>query len=225
MKRFTIYAPRVTTLVILASCLILCIMVPEFRPGILGLPFFALALSRDRLRQNVRGGGLAKLREIYPTPSDTFLDLGYLNGTDLTDDHNMIEITDEAGNFIDTLSGSQKAMMKTVLTQSSIDEVLLRKNARAKYYDLYYSVLLANGNTQEVSAGIVKIKAGGNLEFKSGTLRGIELEIYFLAPKGDFTRTPVDYNIVAPAPYVIIENAVAKGLPSDTATNLKTAVL
>jgi hypothetical protein len=192
----------------------------------LAVPFIAMALARDRTRQDLNGGGLLKLREISPTPSDTFLDPGYLGGTDFGDEHSVIKWIDEVGNVINAQTGQREAGIKGVLQQTSLDEINLLKNARGKYYDVYYyKKNFETGKIQELSACCCKLKPGPVLSMKSNTQRTLALEIYFLAPKAAFVRTPTDYNVTADEPYVLIENAVAKGVPIDTAASLATAVL
>ncbi len=183
-----------------------------------------MALQRSRTRINVKGGGVLKLREISPTQTDTFSDAGYLGGTDLTDEHSILEITEEAGTLVDALSGARKAVIKTTLKQSSIDEINLLKNAVGKYYDLYYYVKLANGSVQELSAIPCKIKPGPVLSFKSATERVIEVTIYMLAPKASATRTPTAYNVTADEPYVFIENASAQNAPTEATTTFTTLI-
>jgi hypothetical protein len=184
-----------------------------------------MALQKSRTRINVKGGGTLKIRELSPSASDTFLDVGYVTSDTLLDEHTMVDSVDDAGNFIDTKSGAQKVTWKAVLKQTSIDEINLLKNAVGKYYDLFYSVVLANGNTQEFRVWLGKIKPGLVLEFASATERKLELEITALMPKATFTATPTDYNVTAGAYYVVIDNAVAKGTPSDTAATMATAIL
>lgn len=183
-----------------------------------------MALQKSRTRINVKGGGLLKIREIYPAQSDTWLDVGYLGGTDLTDEHNMIEIVEEAGNFIDALSGSQKVTIVTTLKQTSIDEINLLKNTTGKYFDAYYYVKLANGNVQEISAIPVKIMPGPVLSFQSATERTLQVTMYFLAPKATAVRTPTSYNVTKDVPYVLIENANAINEPTETAGTFTTLI-
>jgi hypothetical protein len=193
----------------------------------LAVPFIAMALARDRLRQDINGGGLLKIREISPTPVDTWFDLGFLGGTDFGDEHAIIKWIDEVGNVINAQSGQREAGIKSILTQTSIDEINLLKNARGKYYDLYYyKKNLETGKIQEISACCCKLKPGPVLSMKANSQRTLALESYFLAPKAAFTRTPTGFNVVADEPYVIAEQAVTPlGAPSDTASSLATAVL
>lgn len=213
------------SLIILLAFIILvvvCVIAPTL--SLIGVPFFAMALSRDRTRINVKGGGLAKIREISPTQTDGLSDLGYLGGSDVNDEHNVIEIVDETGSLIDALSGGQKAYMKTVLKQTSADEINLLRNAVGKYYDFYYYAKLNNGRFQELSAIPCKIKPGQVLSYKSATERTIEVTIYFLNPKAAATRAPVAYNVIADQPYVLIEGAAATGVPTEITTTFTTLI-
>lgn len=184
-----------------------------------------MALEKSRLRLNVKGGGTLRIRELSPTPSNTFLDVGYVTSDIILDEPTMVDSVDEMGNFIDTKSGAQKVTWKAVLKQTSIDEINLLKNAVGKYYDLFYSVLLSNGSTQEFRVWLCKLKPLLNLEFAAATERKLEVEFTALMPKGTFTATPTEYNVTAGAYYVVIENAVAKGVPTDAAASMATAIL
>ena len=191
-----------------------------------------MAVSRDRTRQNAKGGGLLQLRQISPNASNTFLDVGYLGGTDLDDKHETIDAKDETGIYVDLLDGGQVAQIKSVLMQSSIDEINLVKTASGLYFELYYKVNLNNGRIQEINAAICKITPGVTLAYKGQTQRTIAITITLLSPKAAFVRNPVSYNIAADAfgvlpPYVIIENAAGAGIgvPVDTAAAVATGVL
>ena len=192
--------------------------------GLLAIPVIGMALGKDRRRVNVKGGGLLRLREISPSQTDTFSDVGYLGGSGLNDEHSMIEIIDEVGNLIDALSGARKAVFTTTLKQSTLDEINLLKNAVGKYYDLYYYVKLANGSIQELTAIPVKIKAGPVLEYKSATERTIQVTIYMLAPKATATRAPTVYNVTVDEPYVLIENGSAQGAPTEATSTFATLI-
>ena len=185
-----------------------------------------MALDRNRGRINVKGGGKFKLREESPTASNSWLDLGWATSLKLVDEHSMVDIIDDGGNFVDSKSGGRKATWEAVLKQSGIDEINLLKNAEGKYYDLYYSVLVANDTlTQEISIPLGKIKPGVVLEFKSATERTLAVQISCLAPKADYVRTPTAFNVTENVPYVITEGAVANDPPTDTASTLATAIL
>lgn len=183
-----------------------------------------MAISRTRTRINVKGGGKFQLRQISPTPSNTFLDAGYLKSTKIADEFAMADISDAHGDYIEYLPTGEKFIATIELLQTGIDEVNLQKNADGIYYDCYYSVLLANGNTQEWSIPLCKLKVGYVLDMKPGE-RILGMEMHALAPVGAFTRTPTAFNVVALVPYTLTEGAVANGAPTDTASTLATAVL
>lgn len=188
-----------------------------------------MSLQRVRTRENAKGGGVLWIRQISPTPSDTFIDIGWLGGTTLDDKQTSIESKDERGDLAIILYSDRTAMLKTILHQVSQDEIDLvnKLSNQNAFYDIYYPVLLSNGDTQEISAGICQIKMGVPIDYKSAQ-RTLPCDIYMLAPKGAYTRTPTDYNVVVSPerlPYVMITNTVAKGKPSDTASALATAIL
>jgi hypothetical protein len=186
-----------------------------------------MAVARARSRVNVKGGGKLYLRELSPAASNTLLDLGYIKSTDLMNEHSMVQSDDEAGNVIDSKSGAQKVTLKTVLQQSSIDEINLLNNAVGKYYELYYkNANLANGLVQEVSIPLGKIKPGVILKMASATERTIDLEITCLAPAASYTRTVTLFNVTENVPFIIAETATAQYNTSNTeASALATAIL
>ena len=188
-----------------------------------------MSLGRVRTRENAKGGGVLWIREISPTASDTFLDLGWLGGTTLDDKQTSIESKDERGDLSIILYSDRTAMLKTILHQVSQDEIdLVNKISNQNaFYDIYYPVLLENGDTQEISAAICQIKMGVPIEYKAAQ-RSLACDIYMLAPAAAFTRTPTAFNVVVSPerlPYVMTTNTVAKGKPSDTASTLATAIL
>lgn len=183
-----------------------------------------MALGRDRKRINVKGGGLLKIRELDPTATDTFSDLGYLTSVQLLDEHTMVDEIPDSGEFIDSWTGAQHAQLIAVLDQTSIDEINLRKLSANKYYDVYYYCPTSQGYYQEISAPICKINPGADLTFQSATKRQITLTIHCLSPQGAFTRTPTAFNVVKGVPYVITENSTAYNAPTDTAATLWNAV-
>lgn len=184
-----------------------------------------MALEKSRTRIAIKGGGTLRIRELYPTATNSFSDLGYIENDILLEESDMIDSIDETGLIVQTQSGNKKVTWKSVLLQTGIDEINLLRNADGKYYDLYYSVVLPNGNTQEFRVWLCKIKPVLNLEFSATTPRKIEVEFTALAPKGSFTTTPTDYNVVPGKYYVAIENATAKGVPSDSASSMASAIL
>jgi hypothetical protein len=186
-----------------------------------------MAVARDRKRSNVRGGGKLYLRELSPTPSNTLLDVGYIKSTDFINEHTMVELFDETGNFIDNKSGQQKVVLNVILQQSSIDEINLLNNASGKYYELYYkNPNLANTYVQEVSIPIGVLKPGVTLKMAAATERTIELNISCLAPKADYVRGVTTFNVSENVPFIITETATAQYNTSNTeASAMATAIL
>lgn len=182
-----------------------------------------MALQKDRRRVNVKGGGILQVREIDPG-TGTFADLGFISDDVFTDEHTMVESIDSKGDYIDTKSGARKVQWTSTLMQTSKEEIDLMRNAEGKYYELYYKVVLNNANIQEFVIPIARITPGAVLEFKSATQRTIKLTITALAPAAALTRTPTDYNTTIWTPYVLVENAVAVGVPTDAVTVPRAAI-
>lgn len=185
-----------------------------------------MANQKDRKRINVKGGGLLYARELDPTPSNTYVELGYLDSSELDDMISMVGDIDEAGILPNSVEGSQVAKFRTVLKQSSADEINFLRNATGKFLELYYRVLLANGYYQEVSIPLARVNPSVNLKFAAGTERKISVEFFCLAPKAAYTRGVTAFNVVKDQPYVLIDGASATFNTSNTeASALAAAVL
>ena len=184
-----------------------------------------MALGKSRTRIQVRGGGFLLMREISPTPSDTFLDVGYLQQTEFTDTRNMIEAIDERGLQVDFIEGGTIVVLKATLMQADADVIALLRNSASKYYDVYYYAVLADGKYQEFSAPVCKFMGGPKMTFAANTIRTVELELRLLPSKGAYTRTPAAFNVALGDFYVVSENAAKQGPPSDTASNTAAACL
>ena len=180
--------------------------------------------GKDRRQINVKGGGKVYYREIDPTPSNTFIDLGYIKESALNDIYNMIKSIDDAGHKIDNKEAGQEVTFTTKLMQTAKEQIDFQRLAAGKYFDIYIPILLNNGYTQEIRFPVARIVPGAKLEFKP-VERTIDITIDALCPKAAFTATPTDYNVTENVPYIMIENAIAKGAPSDTASSLATAVI
>lgn len=185
-----------------------------------------MAVTRSRLGMNVRGGSTVWMREIYPTPSDTFVDMGILEKFVVNDEHNMVEGIDAAGLLQDAETGGQRVLLSIILKQSDKDLIDFMRVAAGRYYDLYYPVLGTNSKWQEWSVPLVKIRPGvGELTFAAATPRVITIPAYALPPKAAFTRTPTAFNCVVNQQYYLSEQTSAVGKPTDTASALATAIL
>src|ERR1051325_1257001 len=115
-------------------------------------------MAKNRRNINVKGGGSLQLREIDPSPSDPFVDYGYLKNVDFSDTYNMIESKDAAGNYIDYKEAGETAILKGDLMESGKTNIDFQRTAANKYFDVYYQVLLNNGSYQEISAPIARLK-------------------------------------------------------------------
>lgn len=177
-----------------------------------------MSLQVNRKRLFVKGGGPLQVRQIDPTPSNTFLSLGWIEEEKFAPDYKPVEFEDEMGNQVDYKSSALIVVWHAKLMQAGIDEINFIRNSDGQAFEFYYPLALANGNTQEYLLPVCRIKQSVPLDFKAGTKRVIDLEIHALAPAIALTRTPTDYNTAQYQPYVVIENAVAKGAPSDAAT-------
>lgn len=185
-----------------------------------------MSLGKNRKRINVRGGGTLLLRELSPSPTDTFSDAGYIASSKLTDERDVITTTDERGELVEASTGSRSVRWETVLQQSGADEINLLRNADGKYYEAFYSVKTA-GNTlvQEISLPLCRIKPGPVLEFASGAARTMQLTLYALSPKAAYVRTPSAFDVSAGEAYIIVEGTVANGVPVDPAAAVAAAIL
>jgi len=169
-----------------------------------------MALGKSRTSINVKGGGDFWIRELSPTATNTYSQLGYIASTDFIDEASMVGEPDEAGNLIDSKRGARKCTVSIVLKQTGIDEINLLKNAANKYYEGYYKVPVKNGTmVQEVSIPLMKITPKISLKFASATERQLPVDITMLAPKANFTRTRTAFNITENEPYIIVENTDA----------------
>jgi hypothetical protein len=192
---------------------------------LLGLPVIGMALGKDRSRINVKGGGTCLIREIRPTATDAFSNLGVIERVSLNDEAGMIDVPDAEGNALEYLQGSKRVGIEIVLAQTTKDEIDFVTNCGSKYYDVLYAVLLENGNTQQLSFPLVKFKPGSQLTFAGSTKRTVMLTGVALAPKAAFTRNPTAFNITANVPFVIYENATPAATPTDTASSMATAII
>lgn len=179
-----------------------------------------MSIARTRANINIKGGGILKCRELAPSASDAFLDLGYLGGTDIGDTHNMVDVIDERGLQVEYLDGGNKVVITSSLQQSDIDLINLLRGAGSKLYEFFYQVVLRNTKVQEFNIPLGRIMAGVQLKFAAATPRAIPVEIHGLAVKAAMTRSPVAFNITQDEAMVVTENASAQGAPSDTAATV-----
>jgi hypothetical protein len=183
-----------------------------------------MALGKSLPRINLQGGGDLRVRELYPTPTDNWSVVGYIQGTNLADAHEVMEIVDETGEQIDEVPTGQSVTITTQLMQSTIDEMNLVKDAASKYYELYYHAELRIAKHFELRA-IGRIKPGLNISFAAKTIRTIQFEFSAVAVKGAVTGSPAALDMAAGDYYVITENTSAQNPPSTAAATVASAAL
>jgi hypothetical protein len=156
---------------------------------------------------------------IDPTAQQgAFASVGFIKDDSWIDEHTLVESQDSKGDAIDAKSGAQKSVWKSVLMQTSKDEIDLMKDAKDRYYEMYYKTVNNDATIQELVAPVCRIKPGVEIAFAAATERNIALEIHMLAPATALTRTPAAYNTVQWVPYAFTEGAAANGVPTDAAT-------
>ena len=187
--------------------------------------FLPFALGKDRKRINVKGGGTWLARELAPTPVDGFSDWGVIESFTITTDAGMMDILDAAGNMLEFISGQNRVGLELVLDQSNTDEIALVKAFDGRYYDVFYQVLLQNGDTQSWSFCLCKFAPGVNATFAGSTKRTLKLVGVGLAPKAAFTRTPTALNIVINVPFIMVQATSPTATPTDTAASMATAII
>ncbi len=99
--------------------------------------------------------------------------LGYIAETTFNYDKPMEDVVDETGNLVASLPGMANVKFSGLLLQSGVLLLdFLRDNSEDKFYQMYYKMTPTDGmdgKTQELFAGIVKVKP--LIEVKSGTRR------------------------------------------------------
>lgn len=184
-----------------------------------------MAMQKDRTRFNVRGGGNLQLRQLVSgSVSTTWSSMGHMMSDKLNDAPSMQDFVNDAGDMLSVLVGAFKITWEGVLMQVGIDEINFIRNTGGLFFEMYYSVVLANGNTQEFN-GIVMLEPKVVLNFASNAKRDIPVMMTFIKAKAAYTRTPTDYNNPNIDYYLVLENAVAKGLPTDQVGTVYTATI
>ena len=185
-----------------------------------------MAIGKTRTRINVKGGDVFKMREISPTPSNTFVDYGSLSSLEFNDVRDMVESPDAAGNLVNANAAGRTVSFTLNLMQTTKEEIDAVAALADKYFDCIYHVQLSvAANYQHLSMCCVKFNPSVQLVYQAGTRREIKLTGYALAPKAAMTRTPTTYNVVAGVPYIFLDDTTAATDPSDTAADVATAVL
>lgn len=185
-----------------------------------------MSLGKARKSISVRGGGTLLIRQLDPTPTNAYSDLGYIKDSTLEDADVMVGEVDESGVLPDFKSGSETCSWKLTLKQATQDEINFLRNAINMYFEAYYKVTLGNGNIQEISIPLCRVSPMFNAKFAANAERTLDIVITMLAPKAAFTRGVVAFNVVAGQPYILVDNATAQFNTSNTeASTLAAAIL
>lgn len=95
-------------------------------------------MPKDRKKIYVNGLGDLLIRELEPSESDYFQNVGYLSGTKITIDKEVQEIWSEDGELIELGVLKEDSVIETALLQRSIDEINIIKDAENKVYAVRY---------------------------------------------------------------------------------------
>ena len=170
-----------------------------------------MALGKSRVRINAKAKGLLfKIEELVSGGSTTTMsDAGYVESARIGDDHQMVDITDASGDFINDLVGKRTCRLEVVLLQTAKDELDLIANAAGKFFHAYLQVQLDNPTVyfQEWYFPLVKIKPGYNLPFQAGEKRTVTLMLSVLKAKGAVDITPNGLDVAADALFSMAETA------------------
>jgi hypothetical protein len=169
-----------------------------------------MALSRSRVRQNVKGGGLFKITELTSGGAATTMDdAGYIESLDLVVDPTMADFVEASGSLINRIRAMEKDTIKVVLQQSTADEINLVLTAAGKFFHAYYQVLLDNPTAtyQEFYWPLVKIDPGLTLKYGGGGKRLVELNMTVLMPAGAVTIAPSGLSVVAGSYFTMADTA------------------
>lgn len=208
---------------LIALLLAVAIIFPQ---TMLGIPFVAMALGRDRERFAVKGGGLMKSAILASGGVlNTMSDLGWIMESQLVIDKNVIVIKDERGFVVNAIEGGEDWKFDVTLGQVSLDEINLILNGPIVYRHFYYCSQLASGIYQEVYIPLAKITNPVELPFKAGEQRKLKCTIQALIPKGAVTVTPAGFNVPVDCYGIIVENAVKLGEVTTTSGTIFTAAV
>lgn len=178
-----------------------------------------MALGKNSAKINTKGFGYLLLREIHPTPSNTFLDLGYVESTELSDEPQLITSTDERGFVVAVTESAKVVTLKAVLMQSNTDVIAFMKAASSKWYDVYYYGSTADAQVQEFNFPKCKITGGLKLSFKANTPRNVPIEIHAMPLVTALAADPgATFDLAADDIYSFVESASKIGPPTQVAT-------
>jgi hypothetical protein len=183
-----------------------------------------MALGINRNRISAKGATSFKIRELYPTPSNTLISLGAIASMQLTDTPDDVDIHDAAGFMIQSIQGNEKVFAVVVLQQTSKEEIDAVRGYRGKQYDMIAHIPLEGTGWQHIRM-YGKITSAIDLPFVAGQKREIKLTLKLLAPKAAFTGTPAGLSFTKNVPYVVYDDTTEGTEQSDTASDEATAIV
>ena len=183
-----------------------------------------MALQKDPTRFNVRGGPELWVRQLVSgSTSTTWTSLGYIKSLQLLLTPEMIDGVAADGNIFTSVRVSTKGEMRAVLQQTDAETFNWLMATDGKYWEFFYPVLMENGDTQEINF-FARVAEGIDASFQPGE-RTLPLNATIIKPKAAYTRAPADYDNSTAKYIVMIQNAVAKGKPTDQVGTVYTAVI
>lgn len=121
-------------------------------------------------RQSIFAKGLGKLevKEIEPTAAAAFDNAGYIKSTTITDDFGAVEVQDETGNVVQSVSQARKVTAEHQLMQSSQAEFDLLVGAAGKVHAIRYSGVTNAGKFQYFAFPSARITPGFTANYQVG---------------------------------------------------------
>lgn len=101
-----------------------------------------MALGKNTARVFKIGGGKLQLKEL---PSGSYQDVGYLQGTKITEKVDVEKVYDETGKKVGTFYGNVDANLTTILLQTSKEEIDMIRNSSGKTFAGRYTVKREDG--------------------------------------------------------------------------------
>lgn len=104
-----------------------------------------MALTKSRTRMEAKGPGRFEVRELEPTSASAFSNVGYVESTALNDEHTMLDLMDETGEMVNSISQGRIVSGVTQLMQTGKDELDLLSGAVEKVHAVRYSGITSPG--------------------------------------------------------------------------------
>lgn len=125
-------------------------------------------MSKNRQSIFAKGLGKLEIKEVEPTAAAAFSDAGYIKSTTITDDFGAVDVQDETGNIVQTVSQARKVTAENQLLQSSAEEFALLTGAASKVHAIRYSGVTNGGKFQYFVFPSARIKPGFTANYQVG---------------------------------------------------------